>query len=202
MKRDRIYILNNERQVSMVKKYAVYSSPTGDYCYRYADSAEALEGTGFEEIITEEQLPVVFDGRGGYYHFRPDERGFKKVIESDKEYPLELEEMYKLNDPGFKLGWISPDGDTYSCAFTNHNKCAQMIARKFYPGSRFPERTLDRNGWLQVMDSWDGTREHHGQFVYTEKGSITRRQADRLFDLGLYNNSEVQKLIKDSENDW
>ncbi|WP_297960726.1 hypothetical protein [uncultured Ruminococcus sp.] len=186
----------------MVKKYAVYSSPTGDYCYRYADSAEALEGTGFEEIITEEQLPVVFDGRGGYYHFRPDERGFKKVIESDKEYPLELEEMYKLNDPGFKLGWISPDGDTYSCAFTNHNKCAQMIARKFYPGSRFPERTLDRNGWLQVMDSWDGTREHHGQFVYTEKGSITRRQADRLFDLGLYNNSEVQKLIKDSENDW
>ena len=113
-----------------------------------------------------------------------------------------LEEMFKLNDPDFKLGWISPDGDTYSCAFTNHNKCAKMIAMKYYPDARFPERTLDKNGWLQVMDSWDGTQQHHGQFVYTEKGFITKRQADKLFDLGLYNNSEVQQMIKDSENDW
>jgi hypothetical protein len=77
-----------------------------------------------------------------------------------------------------------------------------MIAMKYYPGVRFPERTLDKNGWLQVMDSWDGTQQHHGQFVYTEKGFITKRQADKLFDLGLYNNSEVQQMIKDSENDW
>ncbi|PPJ44640.1 hypothetical protein C0075_25405, partial [Rhizobium sp. KAs_5_22] len=61
-----------------MKKYAVYDSPTGSYCYRYADTLEDLEGTGFEDIITEEQLPVVFDGRGGYYHFRPDEYGFNR----------------------------------------------------------------------------------------------------------------------------
>ena len=185
-----------------MKKYAVYGSPTGEYCYRYADTMDDLAGTGFEELITEEQLPVVFDGSGGYFRFREDDHSFRRIIESDKEYPLELEEMFKLNDPDFKLGWISPDGDTYSCAFTNHNKCAKMIAMKYYPGARFPERTLDKNGWLQVMDSWDGTQQHHGQFVYTEKGFITKRQADKLFDLGLYNNSEVQQMIKDSENDW
>ena len=185
-----------------MKKYAVYGFPTGEYCYRYADTMDDLAGTGFEELITEEQLPVVFDGRGGYFRFREDDHSFRRIIESDKEYPLELEEMFKLNDPDFKLGWISPDGDTYSCAFTNHNKCAKMIAMKYYPGARFPERTLDKNGWLQVMDSWDGTQQHHGQFVYAEKGFITKRQADKLFDLGLYNNSEVQQMIKDSENDW
>ncbi|SEH51011.1 hypothetical protein SAMN02910265_01101 [Ruminococcus flavefaciens] len=185
-----------------MKKYAVYDSSTGSYCYRYADTLEDLEGTGFEDIITEEQLPVVFDGRGGYYHFRPDEYGFNRIIESDKETPLELEEMYTLNDPEFKLGWISPEGDTYSCGYTNHNKCAKMIVQKFYPDSKFPEKTLDRNGWLQVIDSWDGTQRQHGQFVFTEQGKITQKQADRLFDLGLYNNEEVKKLIADSENDW
>ena len=201
-KSDKIYILNNERQVFTVKKYAVYSSPTGNYCYRYVDTPEALRGTDFEDIITEEQLPVVLDGRGGYYRFRSDEHNFVRIIESDKEYPLRLEEMYKRNDPDFKLGWISPDSDTYSCAFTNHNKCAQMIVKTFYPNSRFPERTLDRNGWLQVIDSWDGTECHHGQFVFTESGRLTKKQADRLFDLGLYNNDEVRKLIENSENDW
>ncbi len=202
MKSDRIYLLNSERRVFKVKKYAVYSSPTGNYCYMYADCVEALENTGFEDIITEEQLPVVFDGRGGYSRFREDEPNFLRIIESDKEMPLSLEEMYKRNDPDFKLGWISPEGDTYSCAFTNHNKCAKMIAKTFYPDSRFPERTLDRNGWLQVIDSWDGTQRHHGQFVFTESGRITKKQADRLFDLGLYNNEEVRELIANSENDW
>ena len=34
-----------------MKKYAVYNSSTGSYCYRYADTLEDLEGTGFEDII-------------------------------------------------------------------------------------------------------------------------------------------------------
>lgn len=197
-----ICVINDKGQVSQVKKYAVYNSPTGSYCYRYADTLEALSGTGFENIITEEQLPVVFDGRGGYSRFRSDEYGFDRIIESDKETPLELEEMYRLNDPGFKLGWISPEGNTYSCGYTSHNKCAKMIVQKFYKGSRFPEKTLDRNGWLQVIDSWDGTEQQHGQFVFTEQGRITRKQADKLFDLGLYQNEEVKKLIAYSENEW
>lgn len=184
------------------KKYAVYKSSTGSYCYLYVDTLEALEGTGFEDIISEDQLPVVFDGRGGYYHFRENDYGFLRIIESDKEQPLTLEEMFDKNSPDFKLGWISPDGDTYSCAFTNHSKCAKMIVEKFYPDSKYPETELDRQGWLQVIDSWNGTEQHHGQFVFTDQGKITSKQADRLFDLGLYENEEVKKLIADSENDW
>ena len=33
-------------------------------------------------------------------------------------------------------------------------------------------------------------------------GKITNRQADKLFDLGLYENPEVQKLINDCQDYW
>ena len=61
MKSGKIYIMKNVREEEM-KKYAIYSAETGLYYYQYADTIELLEGTGFENIITEEQLPVVFDG--------------------------------------------------------------------------------------------------------------------------------------------
>ena len=38
-----------------MKKYAVFQTENGQYYYRYADTLEALEGSGFENIITEEQ---------------------------------------------------------------------------------------------------------------------------------------------------
>ena len=183
-------------------KFAIYKSKTGYFYHKYADTMEGLEGTGFENIITEEQLPVVFDGKGGYYKFSPNDLGFTEVIESDNEVPLPLEKMYFKNDPDFKLGWMSPEGDTYSCNYTGHNKCAQMLAKKFFPMSKYPETALDRGGWLKIIDSWDGTERQHGQFVYTDQGRVTKKQADKLFDLGLYDNEEVRQLIKDSEDEW
>lgn len=185
-----------------MKKYAVYKSETGYYYQDYIDSSEALNGTGFEGMVDESRLPVVLDGRGGYYHFSGSEYGFDRIIETDDEPPLPIEEMFFKNSPNFKLGWMSPEGDTYSCSYTNHTKCAIHLASRYFPKARFPESALDRGGWLKIIDSWDGTEEKHGQFVYSENGSITKKQADKLFDLGLYNNPEVVKLIHDCENDW
>lgn len=201
MKSGKIYIMKNVREDEM-KKYVIYSAETGLYYYQYADTIELLEGTGFENIITEEQLPVVFDGRGGYFSFDPEQHDFVEIIESDDEVPLPLEKMFYVNQPDFKLGWMSPEGDTYSCSYTNHTKCAKMLARKFFPRAKFPELALDRAGWLKIIDSWDGTERRHGQFVYTERGRVTKKQADKLFDLGLYDNEEVRELIRTSEDDW
>ncbi len=185
-----------------MKKFAVYKSETGYYCYRYADTLAAIAGSGFENIIGEEQLPVVFDGRGGYFSFRENDYGFVKIIESDNDPPLPLEKMFFKNHPDFKLGWMSPDGDTYSCNYTNHNKCAKMLAKTFYPKAKYPETALDRAGWLKIIDSWDGTERMHGQYVHSDRGRVTKRQADKLFDLGLFENKEVKELIRNSENDW
>lgn len=185
-----------------MKKYAVYKSETGYYCYEYCDRLEQLKGGEFENIITEDKLPVVLDGKGGYYHFDEKDYTFEKIIQSDQKYPLPLEKMFFKNDDNFKLGWMAPNGDTYSCDYTSHTKCATMLAEKFFPNARLPERALGKAGWLKIIDSWDGTQRKHGQFVYSLTGKVTKRQADRLFDLGLYNNEEVKRLIADCENDW
>ena len=185
-----------------MKKFAIYKAETGYYYNELIERKEQLAGTNLELLIDEALLPVVLDGNGGYHRFTKDDYGFVRIVETEKECPLRLEEMYFKNHESFKLGWISPDGDTYSCSYTNHMKAAAHLAERFCPGAKLPERALGRAGWLKVIDSWNGTSRTHSQFVYSISGKITKRQADKLFDLGLYNNEEVRRLIKDCEHDW
>ena len=71
-----------------------------------------------------------------------------------------------------------------------------MLVKRFYPKAKLPDRTLGRAGWIKVIDSWDGTERQHRQFVYSFTGRMTNRQADVLFDLGLYKNHEVQEMLR------
>ena len=182
-------------------KYAIYKSDTGYYYRAYHDTLESLKGTQFDGIVTEDKLPVVIDGGGGYYTFTEDDYMFDRLVECEG-CPLKLEQMFFKNQDTFKLGWMSPEGDTYSCDYTSHTRAAQALVDKFFPGAKFPERTLGKAGWLKIIDSWDGTQREHGQFVYSLTGKVTKKQADRLFDLGLYDNEEVKKMIKDCEDSW
>ena len=179
-------------------KFAVYKSETGYYYRRYYDNMEELTGNPLEFIVTPDRLPIVADDKGGFYRFNPDDYNFSEIIETDSEYPLALEKMFFKNDVKFRLGWISPEGDTYSCDYTGHLRCAEMIVRKFYPSAKYPERTLGRAGWIKIIDSWDGTERRHGQFIYSLSGKITESQKNTVFDLGLYDNPEVQELINNS----
>lgn len=185
-----------------MKKYAIYKAETGYYYNEYIERPEQLEGTGLENIITEDKLPIVLDGSGGFHCFSDNDYGFVKIVETNKKCPLKIEEMYFKNHESFKLGWMSPEGDTYSCSYTNHMKAAAHLAEKFCPGAKLPERALGKAGWLKIIDSWDGTEKKHMQFVYSISGKITKRQADKLFDLGLYENEEVKKLVKECEQNW
>ncbi|MCH5192943.1 MAG: hypothetical protein J1F11_03210 [Oscillospiraceae bacterium] len=185
-----------------MKKFAIYRSETGFYYEEYIENMEQLAGTRFEKIVTEDMLPIIINENGGFHRFSEKDYGFVRFMESDKECPLKIEEMYLKNDLNFKLGWISPEGDTYSCSYTNHLKAAGHLAEKFCPGAKLPERALGKAGWLKVIDSWDGVGRTHSQFVYSISGKITKQQADTLFDLGLYNNEEVRKLIDDCEQRW
>ena len=184
-----------------MQKYAIYLSETGYYYHKYYDTLESLAGTSFDGIIEESSLPVVIDEAGGYFSFNDAKYQFVRLTECEGR-PLKLEEMYFKNAENFKLGWMSPDGDTYSCDYTSHTKCAELLAEKFFPEAKLPERALGKAGWLKIIDSWDGTQREHKQFVYSLSGRVTRRQADRLFDLGLYDNAEVRELIAASEDSW
>lgn len=185
-----------------MKKFAIYQAETGYYYLEYIETLEQLVGTNLEHIVTEDMLPVVLDSGGGFHRFNENDFGFVRLMESEKDCPLRVEEMYFKNSEVFKLGWIAPNGDTYACSYTNHMKAATHLAERFCPGARLPERALGKAGWLKVIDSWDGVGRQHTQFVYSISGKITRRQADTLFDLGLYNNPEVRQLIRECEEDW
>ncbi len=184
-----------------MQKYAIFRSETGYYYYKYYDTVESLAGTMFEGIIIPESLPVVIDESGGFFSLTGDEYQFVRIEECDGP-PLKLEEMYFKNADDFKLGWMSPDGDTYSCSYTGHAKCAKMLAEKFFPDAPLPERALGKAGWLKIIDSWDGTQREHKQFVYSLTGKMSKRQADRIFDLGLYSNPEVAEILSASEDSW
>lgn len=185
-----------------MNKFAIYKSETGFYYYEYVENMEQLKGTVLENIVTEDKLPVVLDGNGGYYKFTEKDFCFVELIETEKECPLSLEKMFFKNQEDFKLGWLSPDGNTYSCSYTGHNKAAIAICAKYFPKAKLPERTLGNAGWLKIIDSWDGTERQHRQFVYSMTGKITKSQADKLFDIGLYYNEEVQKMIEICADNW
>ncbi len=185
-----------------MKKYAIYRSVTGYYFYRYYDEIDQLDEDRLRTFVTEDMLPVIVDERGNFYRFQEDDYGFVRITESDKDCPLRVEEMFFKNSPDFKLGWISPDGDTYSCDYTGHTKAAKYLSAKFYPNEKLPERALLKAGWLKVIDSWNGTQREHRQFVYSLNGCVTKRQVDTLFDIGLYSNEEVKALIRDNEGFW
>lgn len=184
-----------------MQKYAIFRSETGYYYYKYYDTVESLAGTLFEGIITADSLPVVIDEAGGFFTLKDAGYQFVRIDECEG-CPLTLEEMYFKNSDDFKLGWMSPEGDTYSCSYTGHLKCAGMLAAKYFPDASLPERTLGKAGWLKIIDSWDGTQREHKQFVYSLTGKMTKRQADKLFDLGLYSNPEVAEILAASEDIW
>ncbi|MBQ3842276.1 MAG: hypothetical protein II820_06275 [Ruminiclostridium sp.] len=184
-----------------MQKYAIFLSETGYYYYKYYDTVESLAGTRFEGIISEDFLPVVIDEAGGFFSLSGAMFQFVKIEECEGP-PLTVEEMFFKNLENFKLGWMSPEGDTYSCSYTGHAKCAKMLAEKFLPDAELPERALGKAGWIKIIDSWDGTQREHKQFVYSLNGKVSSRQADKLFDLGLYNNPEVKELLAASEDSW
>ena len=86
-----------------MKKFAIYKAETGYYYCEYIDSLEQLSGTVFSNLITEDKLPVVLDGNGGYFKFSDSDYNFVEIIESDKECPLPLEKMYFKNQD--TLSW-------------------------------------------------------------------------------------------------
>ncbi|MBR5091424.1 MAG: hypothetical protein IK093_18525 [Ruminiclostridium sp.] len=184
-----------------MQKYAIFLSETGYYYYKYYDTVESLVGTRFDGIIGEDFLPVVIDDAGGFFSLNVAGFQFVKIEECDGE-PLTLEEMFFKNLDNFRLGWMNPEGDTYSCSYTGHSKCAEKLAAKFFPDAVLPERALGKAGWLKIIDSWNGTQREHKQFVYSLTGKVSKRQADKLFDLGLYENPEVKELLQASEDVW
>lgn len=182
-------------------KYAIYKNKIGLRAVEYADTKEAIKGLPY---IKEECLPVIINRVGGYTSFNLEyekENGFLEIIEvSENEEPLTREQMYPKNSPDFDCGWINPEGDTFHTGPEGHLASAEVICRELGVSTYQEERYLEEQGWVKVTRSWiDGK---HDKRVYAEKFRITKRQADTLFDLGLWEVDYVPCMIDLSEDDW
>lgn len=176
-------------------KYAIFKGAVGLYSWRYIDDPHELKNYPY---IDESSLPVIVNRMGGYHSFDLRyEKDFLeiRVVEDDKE-PLTREERYPKNSPDFEYGWIDLDGNTYNTGYEGHYRCAVCLCDELGLDVPFPERKIEEMGYVKI------TRLFGEKKVFVENLLITKKQADTLFDLGLYELDDVKILIHFSESKW
>lgn len=185
-------------------KYAIYKNRIGLRAVEYADTKEAIASLPY---IKEEDLPVIINRMGGYTSFKIEyeiNEGFVEIIEVDEEAdPLTREQMYPKNSPEFEYGWIDPDGNTYNTGYEGHSWAAEAICKELGVDTYNPERKLEDLGWIKVTGHYeDGVLKK--DVLVGEKNDffITKKQADTLFDLNLWDVGYVGFYVKHSESKW
>lgn len=182
-------------------KYAIYQGKIGKWFSEYADTQAGIKDFPY---IKKEYLPVIINRVGGYTHFDLEiekKKGFLKIVsvENGKD-PLKLEEMFPKNSPDFEYGWISPDGDTYNTGYEGHSWSAIFLCKAYNYSDYRAERELEEKGWVKITGIH--TNGELRKFIFVENSTITKKQADTLFDLGLYDDDYVQGYIARSECNW
>lgn len=91
-----------------------------------------------------------------------------------------------LIDPNSKLGWVSPDGRFYGCAYTDHADVADLYFKK-------SERELEDEGWVKI---WWSNFDHVRRWTNT-KLMLTESQKITLEKMGLkeYDDDGVCELV-------
>lgn len=109
--------------------------------------------------------------------------------------------MYPKNSSIFEYGWISPEGDTYATPHERHSTAADYICKELGYKEYLCERELEERGWVKVTASWEGGVKKRVAYAGRDM-FISKKQADRLFDLGLNDDWRVQGYIEYSQNQW
>lgn len=186
-----------------MRKYAIYRGETGLYEKEYIDTEE-----GYQELygrdIGHNRLPIVVNRVGGMCSFEPVEDNFVGIVEvDDNQDPLTREQKYPKNSPDFYFGWISPDGDTYNCGHEGHLDCADMICEELGVHAYNGERYLEEHGWAKTLRETPYTPDNmRTRRVWAKNLYITKKQADALYDAGLYDTWDVRIMVKESQGRW
>lgn len=185
-------------------KYVIYKNKIGLRATEYADTEESIKHYPY---IDAKNLPVIINSRGGYSSFHLEyekENGFLEIIEVDDEAePLTREQMYPKNSPDFEYGWIDRDGNTYNTGHEGHSVSAYYLCKEYGLKDYNYERVLEEAGWAKVTAHWDEGVLKKDVFISSDDNFfITKKQADTLFDLGLWEVGHVPFYIKCSENRW
>ena len=182
-------------------KYAIYKNEVGLYAKEYIDNLADCKYILGGHYVKKEDLPIVLNRVGGRCSFYPITENFVEVIEIDSDAaPLTREQMYPKNSVQFEYGWISPEGDTYNTGYEGHYPAAHHLCKEFNYNLYDKERALEENGWIKITAHYNkGVLEKD---IFVKDLFITKKQADTLFDLGLYDFGYVPLYIENSELRW
>ena len=189
-------------------KYAIYKGIVGLYAKEYFDKIdpELFERRGVLGWynITPDRLPIVVNSAGGRCSFYPVEGNFVEIIKVDEnQEPLTREQQFPKNSPEFYFGWISPDGDTYNSGFEGHSRCADLLCKEMGIETYSGERYLEENGWVKILREAPYTPENKkSRTVYAKDLILTKKQADVLFGIGMYEDENVKLMVEISQNKW
>lgn len=188
-------------------KYAIYRGSVGLYAKEYFDEIdpEKFECRGVLgwRNITPDRLPIVVNSAGGRCSFYPVEDNFVEIVEVEEDQePLSREQMYPKNSPDFYYGWISPEGDTYNSGFEGHSNCADMVCEELGIQTYSGERCLEERGWVKITRNAPYVPGSDKRNVFVKDLYLTKKQADTLFDIGMYEDDDVQFMIECSQERW
>lgn len=183
-------------------KYAIYSTDFGGlYAMEYIDTLEACQDLMGGWLIKKNDLPIIVNSVGGRTSFNAKQKNFVKIVECDENAePLTREEMYPKNSDKFEYGWIDTEGNTYVCAHEGHWGASEAICKELRYLLYNPESELEERGWAKVTGSWE--KGSLVKRVFVKDLFLTKKQADTLFDLGLYDAPYVQGMIEYSQDKW
>lgn len=186
-------------------KWAIFKGSYGLFAVEYLDNLYEVKSK--YPYIREEALPVLVNASGGYTSFSKDYNGneFIKIIKiCEDDEPLTREERYPKNSDKFHYGWISPNGDTYTCGFESHIACAYAICEELFPNEFFgnAESHLEEFGWIKVSRpvpyNYDNLSKQAVYFTSLTR-KLTKRQINTLFDLNLQDDPYIAWRIKCNE---
>jgi hypothetical protein len=186
-------------------KYAIYQGKIGLYAAEYADTVKAIRDFPY---INKDRLPVIINNVGGYTHFDKEyekTKGFIKIVKvSDGEEPLTREQRYPKNSPNFEYGWIDLEGNTYNTGYEGHSSGARAICDEQNISGYNSESALEKLGWIKITMLMDREVGPEKQIFasYEKDYFITKKQADKLFDLGYWDHPKVQWYVSISEDRW
>lgn len=124
---------------------------------------------------------LLYNRAGGHNAYDPETDG--PIVEAESFEDLDWS---CLIDPKSKLGWISPDGRFYGCAYTDHADVADLYFKK-------SESELEDEGWVKI---WWSSFDHARRWTNT-KLMLTEAQKITLEKMGLkeYDDDGVCELV-------
>lgn len=111
--------------------------------------------------------------------------------------------MHQLSKAECWFGWVSPDGQVFSCDYHGHWELAKKIAATYHiNGATNPESFLEQHGWVKVTKDPFGPLSKLHSAILASRMYITRTQARVLAELGFGQNHDYLDLVEMSEMRW